>query len=123
MLDPRVQQLAGVLTRHSVRVKPGDTVLLEAFDIPPEVTACVLRTLAEAGAVPVVETRHNQVLRELYRSATAEQMDLIGGFELARMRKMDGYIGLRGGPNATELADVPAERMALYQKHLWTPVH
>jgi aminopeptidase len=71
----------------------------------------------------VVETRHNRVVRELYRNATEEQMRLIGGFELARMKEMDGYIGLRGGPNATEFADVPADRMALYQKHWWTPVH
>jgi aminopeptidase len=123
MLDPRIQQLADVLVRHSVRVEPGDRVLVEAFDLPPEATACFVRSLAEAGAVPVVETRHNRVLRELYRNATEEQMRLIGGFELARMKEMNGYIGLRGGPNATEFADVPAERMALYQKHWWTPTH
>ncbi|HEU4752732.1 MAG TPA: aminopeptidase, partial [Armatimonadota bacterium] len=123
MLDPRVQQLADVLVRHSVRAEPGDHVLIEAFDIPPEATACVVRSLAEAGAVPVVETRHNRVLRELYRHATEEQMKLIGGFELARMKEMDGYIGLRGGPNPSEFADVPAERMKLYQQYWWTPVH
>jgi len=123
MLDPRIQQLADVLVRHSLAVQPGDKVLVETFDIPPEAVAAVVRTLAEAGALPVVETRHNRVLRELYRNATEEQMRLIGGFELARMREMDGYIGLRGGPNATEHSDVPAEQMALYQRHWWKPVH
>lgn len=123
MLDPRIQQLADVLIRHSVQVQPGDRVLLEAFDIPPEATAHMVRALAEAGAIPVVETRHNRVLRELYRGATEEQMKLIGGFELARMKEMNGYIGLRGGPNATELADVPADRMANYQRYWWKPVH
>ncbi|MFN3650230.1 MAG: aminopeptidase [Armatimonadota bacterium] len=123
MLDPRIQQLADVLIRHSLAIQPGDRVFLEAFDIPPEATAAVVRSLAAAGAVPVVETRHNRVLRELYRGATEEQMRLIGELELARMRKMDCYIGLRGGANATELADVPAERLSLYQRHWWQPVH
>jgi aminopeptidase len=123
MLDPRIQQLANVLVRHSVAVQPGDQVFVEAFDIPAEATACIVRSLAEAGAIPVVETRHNRVLRELYRNATEEQMKLIGGFELARMREMDGYIGLRGGQNATELSDVPADRMGLYQRWWWKPVH
>lgn len=123
MLDPRVQQLADVLIRHSVRVQPGDRIFLEAFDIPPEVTAHVLRAIAGAGGLPVVETRHNRVLRELYRSATEAQMELLGEIELHRMRQMDGYIGLRGTPNATEMADVPPERMALYQRHWWKPVH
>jgi aminopeptidase len=123
MLDPRIQQLADVLVSHSVAVKPGDKVLVETFDIPPEATACVLRALSAAGAIPIAETRHNRVLRELYRNATEEQMKLIGDLELARMKQMDGYIGLRGGPNATEMADVPSDRMALYQRWWWKRVH
>lgn len=123
MLDPRIQQLADLLVRHSLAVKPGDKVLLEAFDIPPEATACMVRTLAAAGAIPLVETRQYAVLRELFREATEEQMRLIGELEMARMKQMDGYIGLRGGTNATELSDVPADRMALYQRHWWRPVH
>ncbi|HTE21349.1 MAG TPA: aminopeptidase [Armatimonadota bacterium] len=123
MLDPRIQQLADVLVRHSIEVRPGDKVLLEAFDIPDEAVACVVRSLAAAGAVPLVETRHNRVLRELYRGATEEQMRLLGRLELARMREMDGYIGLRGGANPSEFADVPAEQMALYQRNVWKPVH
>src|SRR5205814_1355558 len=33
------------------------------------------------------------------------------------------YIGLRGAQNATEMADVPAEKMRLYQGLWWKPVH
>jgi aminopeptidase len=123
MLDPRITRLASVLVNHSLSVQPGDRVLVEAFDIPPEATAAVVDALNAAGALPVVETRHNQVLRALYRGATADQMRLIAELELARMRRMDGYIGLRGGPNATEMADVPPDRMALYQNLVWKPVH
>ena len=88
-------------------------VLVEAFDIPPEATARVVAAIAEAGGVPVVETRHNRVLRELYGHATEEQMRLIGSLEMARMERMDCYIGLRGGPNSTEFADVPAEKITV----------
>ena len=123
MLDPRIQELARVLIQHSVGVQPGDKVFLEAFDIPAEATACVVRAIAEAGGLPVVETRQNSVLRELYRNASEEQMRLIGELEQSRMQQMDGYIGLRGGFNVTELSDVPAEKMALYQRHWWKPVH
>ena len=109
MLDPRISQLADLLVRHSVRVQPGDRVFLEAFDIPPEVTACVVRALAEAGAVPVVETRQNRVLRELYRHATDEQMRLIGEFELARMKAMDGYIVKDAKSGMMKVARLPAK--------------
>ena len=123
MHDPRVDAFADVLIRHSLELQPGDKVLLETFDMDPAVVAVLTRRIAEAGGIPLVETRHNAVLRELYATSTAEQMQLIGGLELARMREMDCYIGLRGASNASELSDVPTERMRNYQTHWWTPVH
>ncbi|MBM3458571.1 MAG: aminopeptidase [Armatimonadetes bacterium] len=123
MLDPRVTTLATLLLDHSLKLQAGDRVLVEAFDIPEEATACVVEQIAARGAIAVVETRHNAVLRSLYRNATEAQMRLIGDLELARMERMDAYIGLRGGANATEFADVPEERMHLYQKHVWKRVH
>jgi aminopeptidase len=123
MLDPRVEKLADVLIRHSLKVRPGDKVFLESFDAPPEVVAALVRRLGEAGALAVVETRHLPVLRALYRAATEAQMRLIGELELQRMQRMDCYIGLRGAQNALELSDVPPEKMHLYSAYWWNPVH
>jgi aminopeptidase len=39
------------------------------------------------------------------------------------MEKMDAYIGVRGSANTSELSDVPAEKMDLYQRLWWQPVH
>ena len=36
---------------------------------------------------------------------------------------MDAYIGIRGATNSNQFADVPAEKMDLYQKHWWQTVH
>jgi aminopeptidase len=123
MLDPRVDRLADVLIRHSLKLKPGDKVLLESYDAPSEVVAHLVRRIGEAGALPLVETRQNQVLRALYQAGTEAQMRLIGELELARMKQMDAYIGLRGADNSTELSDVPVEQMRLYAAHWWKPVH
>ena len=41
----------------------------------------------------------------------------------AQMAEMDCYIGIRGAENAAELADVPKERMALYETYYQKPVH
>lgn len=123
MLDPRVERLADVLVGYSMAVKPGDRVLIEAFDMPPEAIACLVERVSAAGGIPLVETRQNRVLRALYLGATEEQMRLIGELELARMKAVQCYVSLRGAWNATELADVPAEKMRLYQGHWWKPVH
>jgi len=123
MQDPRTQRLASLLVTHSLQVRPGDKVLIEATDIPAEVTACVLRAVAEAGGLPFIQLWSSTLQRELYRSASEEQMKLQGELDLGRMRRMDGYIALRGAANPSELSDVPAEKIGLYQRHVWKPVH
>jgi aminopeptidase len=50
-------------------------------------------------------------------------MKLAGQLERARMEKVQAYIGIRGAANSSQFADVPQERMDLYQKHWWHTVH
>ncbi len=123
MPDPREKQLAEIIVRHSCKVREGEKVLIETFDIPPAFTALLVREVAEAGGLPICSTKQNRVLRELYRCATEEQMKFWGEAEKRVMEGVQCYVGLRGSLNATELADVPQEKMDLYLAHLWNPVH
>lgn len=123
MLDPRYVELAEIIANHSLRVEPGEKVLVEAFDIPPEFTAALVRSLVKAGGLPVCLTKQNRVLRELYRNATEEQMRFWGEVERFQMEQVAGYVGLRGAHNSTEMSDVPPEKLDLFQKHLWHHVH
>ena len=50
------------------------------------------------------------------RHTDADHAALVRDVELARMKRMDAYIALRGAANATENADVPSDLMALYSK-------
>jgi aminopeptidase len=124
MRDERIVKLAQTLIHHSCRLQQGQKVLIEAFDLPDPALICELvDEVGRVGAVPVVSTKSNVVLRSLYRNATAENMALPGGFEAAVMKEMNAYIGIRGTANANEFADVTADKMDLYQKHWWQPVH
>jgi aminopeptidase len=123
MPDPRIARLADVLIGYSTRLQPGEKILIETFDAPDEIVTALIERVAVGGGVPFVQSHSNRVLRALYTNATAEQMQLIGDLDLARMKHMDAYIGLRGSQNALELADVPADKMALYQKHWWKTAH
>jgi aminopeptidase len=123
MKDPRYSDLANLLVRHSCRVQSGEKVLVEATDIPADFTVELLRAIAAAGGVPVVETRIGAVTRAVLQLASDEQMKLIGAVERTRMEQVQAYVGLRGSHNITEQSDVPGERMALYEKLVWHPVH
>ena len=123
MSDPRYTTLASNLINHSIHLQKGEKVLIEAFDLPEAMVIALVRAAREAGGVPFVTLKNNRVLRELYVDATAEQMQLCGEVELARMREMDAYIGMRGSRNIAEMSDVPSDRMQLYQTHWLQPVH
>lgn len=124
MHDARLIRLAEILVDHSCEVQAGEKVLIEAFDLPsPTLVCCLIELISDRGACPLVSYKDNAVLRALYRNGTEQGMAISGELERARMERMDAYIGIRGSANSSQFADVPQEKMDLYQKHWWYPVH
>jgi aminopeptidase len=113
MHDTRYDDLARVLTRHSTALEPGEKVLIDAFDIPDEFVVTLVRAVRAAKAVPSVQIHHARVSRELARTCDETQLEISSTIELARMKKMDAYIAIRGSHNITEMSDVPEDRMQL----------
>jgi len=111
--DVRFDHLARVLTSHSTKLVPGDKVLIDCFDIPEAFVIPLVRAVRKAGATPFVQIHQARISREIAREATEEQLNIQATVELARMKKMDAYIAIRGSHNVTELSDVPEDRMAL----------
>jgi len=123
MFDPRMRKLADVLIDHSVRLQKGETVYIEAFDIPSEMVEVLLDKVYEVGGVPMVAIRSARVLRKLLMHADQKTIVQIGEIELEKMKKAQAYIGMRGSYNITENSDVPPEKIDLYMKHWSGPVH
>ncbi|HXE71297.1 MAG TPA: aminopeptidase, partial [Candidatus Nitrosotenuis sp.] len=127
MQDPREKQLAELLTRHSMRVRPGDRVLIEASSTPESMVVALIEAVTAAGGLAAVDLKEAPVMRALMSCGTAEQVEarmrLLGQIELERMEKMEAYVALRGSLNVSELADVPPDKMRLYEQHWLKPVH
>lgn len=124
MKDPRIGQLAETLIDHSCQLKKGETLLIEAFDLPePNLVCRLVELAAERGAHPLVSWKNNTILRSLYRTGTETNLGLAGELERQRMERCDAYIGVRGAANSSQFADVPQEQMDLYQRTWWHPVH
>ena len=118
MHDERFDKLAKLLVEYSIRLKRNETVLIEAFDIPDEMTAALIRAARNAGGVPFAQVYHARVNRALALEASDRQLNVIARHELARMKRMDAYIAIRGSHNITELADVPPDKMRLIGKKM-----
>ena len=118
MHDERLGKLAKLLVEYSIRLKRNETVLIEAFDIPDEMTVALVRAVRNAGGVPFAQVYHARVNRALALEASDRQLNVMASYELTRMKKMDAYIALRGSHNITELADVPPDKMQLIGKKM-----
>lgn len=123
MIDPRVTKLAETLVNYSCAVKPGDKILIEAIDVPQEFTTECVRVAHAAGALPLVLLKSNFVNRALMLAGSEAQWNLIADVERHRMENMQCYIGARGSPNVSELADVPGDKQKLYEATVWKRVH
>ena len=123
MPDPRYRALADTLVKYSCELGPGDKVLIEAIEIPTEFISTLVERVAEAGAHPVVLLKNQAVQRALLHVATPEQAEIQRASEEATMSRVDAYIGVRGGENVSQLADVPPEKMKLFEREVWHPVH
>jgi aminopeptidase len=118
MHDVRFDKLAKILVEYSIRLKRNETVLIEAFDIPDEMTIALIRAVRKAGGTPFAQVYHAPVNRALALEASDRQLSLMATHELTRMKKMDAYIAVRGSNNITELSDVPVDKMKLIAKKM-----
>src|SRR3979409_175691 len=105
MHDARFDKLAKLLVEYSTRLKRNENVLIEAFDVPDEMTIALIRAARKVGAIPFVQIQRAQVNREIALKALDRQLDLAARHELARIKKVDSYIALRGSNTVTELYD------------------
>jgi aminopeptidase len=95
--------------------------------VPSDIVQALIQEADAAGGVPYVVWKDNEILREMYGVGSADavraRMRLMADVELHAMQQMQAYIGVRGNANISEFAQVPQEKMKLYQELLLTPVH
>ncbi|HYE31196.1 MAG TPA: aminopeptidase [Methylomirabilota bacterium] len=118
MTDPRYTKLANLLIGYSTQLKKGDRVLLDMIDVPDEFTVELMRAARAVGAIPLVETRHTRITREVLRGTTEEHAELVRDIEMFRMKRMQAYIAIRGSANANENSDVAGKLTSLYTRTL-----
>ena len=111
MNDPRDIKLAQMLVNYSVRVQPGEKVLIDytGEECVPLVKRIVREVYAAAG-VPFVKCDHPIVTREFLMGCSEEQVKLQDDADLYLMKQMDAYIGIRAAANAAEFSDVYHKR-------------
>lgn len=123
-MDERIKVLAKNLVNYSMKVKKGEKVYIQYFGNDTEdIAKQLIKEVYLAGGIPFPHNMNQKVLREVLLNCTKEQLQLMAEIDAKEMDAMDCYVGVRGSDNVSELADVPSEKMKLYDEFYATPVH
>ncbi|MDP8205950.1 MAG: aminopeptidase [Candidatus Electryonea clarkiae] len=123
MNDPRTFELAKLLVNYSCDIQPGDKVLIETYDTPPEFIDALIKAVYEAKGFPVLDLKYARLIRTLIKGASKESLEVIKDAELYRMKNMDAFIGVRGIYNTKEMGDLTSEQNNLMGSDWFKPVH
>jgi aminopeptidase len=113
MRDQRINTLAKTLLNHSLQLKEGQKVLINAgIAAKPLVKELVKETYA-LGAFPYVNLTDEEVTRELMLGYQREQLEAQTKWDLYRIQDIDAYISIVGQENDAEFSEVPSEKHKL----------
>lgn len=116
MKDPRLEKLAKSIINYAVELKPGQKILIEVNGLEVPLAQALVKYAYQAGGYPFLSVNNHTLLRELLKGMSEEQAQAMARWDLARMKEMDAFVGIRAGENANELSDVPGDKMSVYQK-------
>ena len=121
MKDIRFKQLAQNLVKNSIKVNIGDNVLIEVFDLQPEMIVALVEAVTEAEGNPFVKINSSKVIRAQFMYGSEEFWRIQTDLELRQMKKMQCYIAIRAYDNAYEYSDIPSDKMRIVDK-IYSPV-
>jgi aminopeptidase len=122
--DSRDQKLAQNLVRHSLRVVPGERVLLD-FRGPStlELLREVVTEVTRSGGVPFVLFGEDSLSRRFLRDAGEDQVASWGKIHENLMREMQCYMRVNGTDNPFDLADLSEDARKWEREYYMNRVH
>ncbi len=121
-MDPRIDTLANILVNYSVKVQPGNWVIVRgALEGMPLVKAVLARTL-QAGGHPTVLLGSDELQEIRLRESSEEQVQWIAPIENTIYERADAIITVGATSNTRSLSSVDPEKQRLEQmarRPLW----
>lgn len=115
-LDPRWGQLAELVITYSLKVKPGERVMIAMSEIESfPLARGMVEWAVRAGAYPQVQFLSEQLRHSFLAYGDEEQLKWVPEIEEYGMQWADVYIALRGGFDLSVHDDITSDRLAINQ--------
>jgi len=118
MNDPRIDNLARILVRYSVKARKGELVAV-AGDSPAEsLVMAVYRELLRVGAFPVIRMMPAGVAEAFFTLAKPHHLNTVTPLRRAEVRHLDAAIRIRANANTRSLSGIDPRKQAALAKTL-----
>jgi aminopeptidase len=112
MRDARVDNLARILVRYSVKLKEGDTCAIRGSTAGEPLIAAVYEEALRVGANPTIAMSFDGQSSAYFRNASDAQLEWVSPVARWEAEKCDVNIVIGAETNTRELSQVPPERQA-----------
>ena len=115
MADPRIENLAKILVGYSVKVKPGETCMIDASTAAEPLVAAVYDEILAAGGHPVVSLAFESQSSAYLARANDEQLEWISPLSEWASEQADCRIAIGAETNTRQLSQIPPDRQTKRQ--------
>ena len=123
MIDERLKRMARTIVDYSLKIKPGEKVLIDSTKNCTDMLKYMIKLLDNRGAIPLICLEENDIKSILIKHGSKEQFEIMRDAKAALLSKVDVYINMMDSDNCFDMSDVPAEKRELYQKYYFKPIN
>ena len=116
MQDLRIHKLAELIVKHSIRVKPGDKVVIRSQTPAEPLLNEIFALIVAAGGYPFLALKFPETTERLYEFATDEQLTRVPDVEQFVVENFDALVMVRAEANTKALGSVDPGRLMLAQQ-------
>jgi len=113
MVDVRIERLARILVKYSIKAKKGQEIIISS---PPGGTPLALevqREVLDSGAHPFMMPLLDGAVEGFFEHASKSQLGYASPIKKFIFENADGLIGIRAAVNTRSMSNVPPEKMRL----------
>ena len=123
MIDQRLKIMAKTIIDYSLKIKPGERVLIDSTKNCTDMIKYMIELLDERRAIPLINLEENDIRSILVKHGSKEQFEIMKKSKAALLENVDVYINMMSSDNCFDMSDVPVEKRALYQKYYFKPIN
>jgi aminopeptidase len=113
MNDPRIKKLANLIVNHSIKVQPGDNVVIRSLTPAEPLLNEIYCQILAAGGNPFLAVKFPTTDEIFFANATDEQLAQPSIVEQFIVENFDALIMVRGETNTKALGGVEASKLML----------